>query len=971
VLPQHSAPALIGRTSELEFLVRSFEALGRASPSVIRVMGPSGIGKSSTIRAFFDELRSRPEALLLHSRCHPRESVVFNAVDGFIDELSIEVAECLDEGQRTLPELQHSALAQVFPVLAKALGTELPVRVAYTEQRERRHLAFDGLCEILNRLSQRFKVVIWLDDVQWGDEDSGNLLRELLASADRPPFMMVLSYREEDERSSACLRVLQADAELWGSTEALPIRPLDDRQSGELVETLAGAAAGTSKRREELIRSAAGSPFLLAELARYFSMRAANQVPVDLDDDAVGFDDILRMRTRELPDECRAVLEVLAVAGSALEQSVTLAAAGIGSHARGLITSLERLSILRTTDMRTQRVEFYHDKLREEVMRQLGPAATERHRAIAHALLATPTPNPLSAIDHFEAAGDTDAVRRYVVAAANHALKLLAFERAARLYERSIELEPGDVALHELYRRLGSSLGSAGRGKQAALAYSKAADLLGARSDTRPEEVIQLKQHAAEQFIQTGHFQQGVAIIRSVLSDLDMPFPASRSHALRMATWLRLVSFVRSYRPKKRTSPPAEKDLRRFDALWAAGARLAMIDYSLSSYATARCAHDAVTLGEPSRMSRALAMEASFCSTLPQRIFQDRAQSLLRMAESHARDSEEPENASIFTIGARAIISFYSGKFRQTWELADLALERLQAHSPGRTWEYAPWQMWSFLGLALNGEVSDLVRRVRAAREEATLRDDRYVQQNVSLGAPTIAWLATDNVHEAAQWADRAIGWAPETYTAQHYQHYVTMVDYDLYREDALSAWERTVATWPSHTREFFLVLTFVRDELLRSRGKSALAAALTLREKGLRRTPSGFTETRLLSVAGKASEQMKKHGLDSATGFALLLDAGLAQSAGKSQEAARALTSAVAAFERADMRMYREAARYCLGHVLDSRVGRAQLEIAERWMGGQGVVEPQKLVATLAPGVFAKVSRRSWPLIARWVRRG
>jgi hypothetical protein len=197
------------------------------------------------------------------------------------------------------------------------------------------------------------------------------------------------------------------------------------------------------------------------------------------------------------------------------------------------------------------------------------------------------------------------------------------------------------------------------------------------------------------------------------------------------------------------------------------------------------------------------------------------------------------------------------------------------------------------------------------------------------------------------------------------------MVDYDLYRDDALSAWERTVLTWPAHTREYFTMLAFIRDDLLRSRGRAALAAALALRKSGRRRTATGHTEAALLAVAEKASAAMKRHGLDSALGFGLLLDSGLAASAGKTNGAVRLLEQAISAFDRADMRLYRETARYCLGKVLPSSSGREQLGQAERWMATEGVVAPKKLAAALAPGILDSVRVRTTSFIPRWLRGG
>jgi eukaryotic-like serine/threonine-protein kinase len=946
---------LVGRHEALARMHEAFDSVDTASTSVVRLLGPSGIGKSSLMQTFFDELKTRADTLLLKSRCHPQEAVVFNVIDGFIDELAPEVPVHLDEAERRLTPALHDALVQVFPVLAKSLTIEPAADSSYANDREKRQLAFAALRKVLQRISKYSRIVAWLDDVQWGDEDSGMLLRDLLRGPDRPRMLLVLSYRAEDETSSPCLRFLREDADLWSSTVAMPLDPLGYAESKALVDKVLGNHwNGDREKLDELIRSAAGSPFLLNELALYLSGAASHEGRGNDVSSALDFDEIVRSRTQNLPDDCRTVLEVLAIAGAPLERGVALTAAALAPAALGLITKLERMSVLRTTDVSGRRIEFYHDKLRLDVMSQLdGAVRAKHHGAIAHALLDSSTPNALAALEHFEAAGDLGSVRRYVIAAANHALKLLAFERAASLYQRAITLAPGEVPLHELYRRLGSALGSAGRGRDSAMAYSTAAGLLKANADARSEEFVNLQQRAAEQFIQTGHFQQGTEMIRSVLSEFGVKLPTSRDDALRRATALRLASLVRGFRAQRPGTPPTDFELGRFDALWAANTRLAMIDYALCSYVTVRCAVDSTKLAEPSRMSRALGMEASFSSILPQGVFQKRSLSLLKMAEELAEGGGGTEYDSIFALSVRSIISFYRGQFKETWQQADSAIARLRALSPGRTWEQAPWHMWSLLGLALNGEIKELVCRVRTDCEDAALREDRHVEQNVSLGAPSIAWLAMDAVDEGRMRAHRALGWAPSAYTAQHYQHYVTMVDYDLYQDDGLSAWARTVETWPCHKREHFLALAFIRDDLLRTRGRAALAAALCLKQRRQAKTASGHGRSQLLAIASKSAREMKRHDLASAVGFSQLLEAGLAKANGNRTEAARHLEAAVRTFSGANMQLFREVARYFLGRLQSNATGHHHTVKAEEWMREQGIVQPEKLAAALAPGLL------------------
>jgi hypothetical protein len=378
-----------------------------------------------------------------------------------------------------------------------------------------------------------------------------------------------------------------------------------------------------------------------------------------------------------------------------------------------------------------------------------------------------------------------------------------------------------------------------------------------------------------------------------------------------------------------------------------------MVDYALCSYATIRCARDSLRLGEPSRMSRALGMEASLCSTLPYPIFQKRALSLLARAEALAKGPGGTPYDSTFALMVRAIIGFYRGEFREAWQNADRALTWLHANLPGRTWEEAPWLMWCLIGLALNGEIAELVRRVRAASEDAKVREDRYIEQNVSLGPPALAWLAMDQPGEGLERADRALAWAPSAYTVQHYQHYVTTIDCDLYRGDASTAWQRTVLTWPSHQREYFLMVQFVRDELLRSRARAAIAAALHTRKKGETKTATGHTPEELLATARRDAKQIASHGLDSGKGYAGLLHAALANVAGDKATALEQLRLAIEAFERAEMQLFREVARYATG-LLRGKDGAADIAEAEGFMTEQGIVVPVSMVRSLAPGLGA-----------------
>jgi serine/threonine protein kinase/tetratricopeptide (TPR) repeat protein len=955
ILPPAETPPLLGRELELQFLRSALQSARAHTTQVVRLLGPSGIGKSALMEAFLREVRDTNDLLILRSRCHPQETVVFNAIDGLMDDLCTQLDHEFSFAQEALELEEKTALARVFPALGERLDLPPTSRSPVAEGKSWRHAAFAGVRKLLLHLSTQFTLVLWLDDLQWADEDSGTLIRELLLSNERPRMLAVWSYRQEDKDTSPCLLFLRNEAAIWTNTLELVLRPLDDQSSQALLDHMVGSIQRGALGSVSLPPFAGGSPFLLGEYGRYLSSLGS---AMSADAAArTSVDDLLHMRLKDLPGDSQKLLELLAVAGAPLEQHTALAASGLARPiARGLVRSLERRSIVRTKDVKNQRLEFYHDKLRESVLGALSEETRmEHHKALGQALMRATEPNPLAAIEHFESGKDLQAVRRYILGAANQASKLLAFERAARLYERAIEVKLSDVPEHELQRRLGSALGSAGHGKKSAQAYTRAAELLSEDAKGNSEQIVAIKQRAAEQYIQSGHFRQGTQMIRDVLSELGVEFPATRGDALRKATRLRLLALFRGVRKRDPSSPLDALTLRRFDALFAANTRLAMIDYALCSYATARCATDAVKLGEPSRLSRALGMEAAFCSTLPQAFFQNRADKLHATAWELSGSSGSAGYDRVFAIAARAIISFYKGRYRQTWVDADEAQELFRRHSPGRGWEHGPWQMWSLLGLALNGEIRQLIKRVLESSEEAALREDRHTEQNVSLGAPAIAWLALDRAHEALDRANQALAGAPESYTVQHYQHYVTTVDCDLYANRGLSAWQRTESTWADHKRESFLLLNFVRDDLWRSRGRSALAAALELQATGQPTTASGKTQKNLLQIASQAARQLASHATPFSLGFGALLSAGLGHSRGSAYTAEQQLLRAMQAFEAGEMRLFLEATRYLLGVVT---LNQATITQANVWFADQGIVNPERLCACLAPGLLPQLPR-------------
>ncbi|HUS68073.1 MAG TPA: AAA family ATPase, partial [Kofleriaceae bacterium] len=366
VVPVAPAPpaadelALVGRQAHLDALRGALARARTGAGAAVLVHGTSGMGKSALVRAFLEEVRVDRGAVVLAGRCYERESVPYSAVDTVIDALcqhllSLPAAELA----AIVPE-DAGLLATLFPVLRRVagIGEEPEDDDVASRPHELRRRAFAALRALLVRIAERCPLVLFIDDLQWGDADSAPLL-DLITRAPGAPAMLLLGcYRTDEEHRSELLR-----ASFWRDgrrdMEWLPVGALEPSQARELARTLLGVDDGAA---EAVALESAGNPFFIQELVRYRSTGehgAAADIP--------SLDVVIRARLDRLGADARRAVEVLAVAGRPLLQRVARTAAGIAEADWPILVQLVgtnrlvRVSGRRGDDL----IECYHDRIRE------------------------------------------------------------------------------------------------------------------------------------------------------------------------------------------------------------------------------------------------------------------------------------------------------------------------------------------------------------------------------------------------------------------------------------------------------------------------------------------------------------------------------------------------------------------------------------------------------------------------------
>jgi serine/threonine protein kinase len=934
---------LIGRQMHLRTLTEAFEEMRGGHTILVDVHGRSGAGKSALVQRFLDELSERGEAVILAGRCYEQESVPYKALDSLVDALSryLERLPVL-EAQALWPR-DLVALARVFPVLRRLDAVSGAPRRAFevSDPQEVRRRALSALRELLARLGDRRPLVLAIDDLQWGDEDSAALLTDLLRPPDQPALLLLLCYRREEADTSACLRALRKVQDLGGlERRDLPVEPLKPAERRQLALALLDPHDETAAARAESIaRQSGGYPFFVYELAQYVQGGAPSgdrpSKSSSQSGDLVSLSEVLWSRILRLPEEARRLLEVVAVASRPLCQTDACRAAEVGEEHTAL-ASLRSGRLLRSSGPGEHgEIETYHDRIRETVLLHLAPDTLRHHHCrLVTVLEASEGTDPEVLAVHLVGAGETARAGHYYALAAARAAEALAFDRAAKLYRFALELQaPRGEAERQLRTKLGDALANAGRGAESARAY------LAATGGADPAEMLELQRSAALQFLRSGHIDDGVDTLRTVLAAVGLRLLPTPRRAFWALVFQRLRLYLRGVRFRSRSAEQINaEELTRLDICQSAAVGLSMVDTLQGAYFQTRSLLLALRVGEPNRLVTALAMEAAHTSVEGSRS-RRRTAYYLQAAEALARQVDRPYAHALVSL-SRGIAAALEGDWRNGLRLCDEAAHILRDSCTGALWELGTAHRFTLWPLMFMGEVVEINRRLPRLLKEARERDDLYEETNLCLAVRTFVRLAANEPERArtelAQVMER---WSQQGFHVQHMNRLFDDGQIDLYLGDAESAWHRLAESWPALERTHLMRVQQIRIVMLHLRARVAVTRA------------AGKDSAMWLCSAERDARSLHREKLLWPEALALLIDAALTFRRGDAKRSGEILSTATEAFEKAEMRLHAAVARRRLGQLLGGTQGQELVRRAEEWMSGQKIRNLDRMAVLLAPG--------------------
>jgi hypothetical protein len=698
---------------------------------------------------------------------------------------------------------------------------------------------------------------------------------------------------------------------------------------------IAGDQPSAWTRAEEIARESGGNPLFVAELARHY--RAVGPRNDAGKTAAVNLDDVLWNRIRSLPEEARRLLEVVAISGRPIQEADACKCIEGMRDGRSAVALLRSGRLIRGVPGSEDQIESYHDRVRETILARLGPETVrDHHRRLALTLQASGLTDPEVLGNHFRESGDIEKAGGYFAKAADRAVEILAFDRAASFYRLALELTPAHPAEgRRLRTALGDALANAGRGAEAAQAYLHAAE------GGTVAEALELRRRTAMQYLISGHIDDGLAALRAVLATVGMRLPAQ--------PWQSLLSYlVRQFLLRLRglgyrrcdPSQIAAAELTRIDVCWSASTGLSVVDFIRGADFQTRCLLLALRAGELSRIGRTLAMEAAHHATrgLPGR---HRTSRLLAATEEVARQQVDDPYVQSMVMLAHGVTSYLECRWKDAWTHCKQASEFIRERCTGVHWERHTANAFGLWALSHMGEFAELSRRWPLLLAEARDRGDLYSVMNLSTYLLTIVRMASDEPQRAREEVGQAMAhWSRGGYHVQHNDQAWGTAQLDLYSGRGGAAYDLITWNWPALRRSMLLHVQFIRVAMYQLRARCALSAAEAV-----------AGPAPLLSAAAADARRLDREATPWALASSSLIRAALANYRGNREEAVRLLTEGASRFDAIPMTLCAEALRRRLGILVGGETGSKLVATADAWMSGQGIRRPDLMTDVYAPG--------------------
>ncbi|MCF8028634.1 MAG: diguanylate cyclase [Desulfobacteraceae bacterium] len=377
-LPQ----VLVGRENEFDRLCRAFDRAADGAMEIMLVTGESGIGKSSLVFEMDKTVAARRGFFLSGKYDQLRRHVPYSALIQAFQAIARRLLAQSDAQIRQWREKLLAALSpntriitDIIPQIRIITGeTEAVPELAPREARNRFQRVFKNFLQVF--ADSAHPLVLFLDDLQWADPASIELIQSIAADAAPGYFFFIGAFRDREVPAHHPLaNALEKASQSGTSIETLRLGALDEVQTNRLLSGFLRCDPAASAPLAGVIHEKTlGNPFFVTRFLKSlyenkllvpdpasgwrWDFEAIRQMQVT--DNVVDF---MAEKIRELPDASLELIKVCACVGNRFDAEVL--AQILEKPIDEVIDIMEKLAADGFFVPKRHLYAFHHDRIQE------------------------------------------------------------------------------------------------------------------------------------------------------------------------------------------------------------------------------------------------------------------------------------------------------------------------------------------------------------------------------------------------------------------------------------------------------------------------------------------------------------------------------------------------------------------------------------------------------------------------------
>lgn len=267
--PTSTVPVL-GREAELAKMRGWLDRVLAGERQTVFVTGEAGIGKTTVVQAFLERAGRLSEALLVRGQCLEH----FGSSEAYLPVLDGFSRLCRSSaGAQVLEVLREHAPSWLAHMPSLAVSSEKDSRQSQTGGATRERMLRE-IAEAIDRITEKFPLLLVLEDLHWSDYSTLDLISHLARRRDPSRLMAIGTYRPVDViLSGHPLKSVKRELQAHRLCHELPLEYLTEEAVAQYLNVRLTSQQVPSRWRQEIYRRTEGNPLFMVSLVEYLIHR--------------------------------------------------------------------------------------------------------------------------------------------------------------------------------------------------------------------------------------------------------------------------------------------------------------------------------------------------------------------------------------------------------------------------------------------------------------------------------------------------------------------------------------------------------------------------------------------------------------------------------------------------------------------------------------------------------------------------